>query len=304
MLKILDEIIHLAYSGKVPRDSPQALLLKRAWESLRRNAEFRSDCDTILSSETAKVQDLKKRHQEKWGVALINWKRSFDEIAGETALIQLDPNNTFDDLYRRLYGDTFYGEDRVVQCAAFNHLYKLLDRKAFHWLSAVARGHVKERPPVGILSDGAPISSQVQLTIDIDKNPIAILYKVQLIIRALREARVQAGKADSISPRIKQQLQTLESNLDADLVGDGRRDFAHDDEVFQIWDLWQERKVDSQIAQQLWPEEYRKVGGRDTATGEKSPIIQRVSNCKTRAKQWIERYAEQIKDENVTVTPL
>ena len=303
MLRV-DGRIYLAYSGKVARDSPQALLLKRAWESIRRNAEFREGCQHITSSCTTVLQHRKGEFRQKWGVALIEPAKSFDEIVGEATSISLDEPLTFNDMYRRLYGDTFFGEDRVVQCDELNYLYGLLRPSDFQCLSAIARGQTPYEAPLRMLQRGAPANSKIHLTIDVDENPIAILYKVQFLIRTLREARVQAGKADSISLRIKQQLERLESKLDADLVGDGRRDFAQDDEVFQVWDLWQERKTDSHIAQHLWPEQYREIGGRDTATGDKGPLIQRVSNYKTRAKQWIERFAELIKDENVTFTPL
>ncbi len=216
-----DGSLYLAYSGEVPRNSPKARLLKRAWESLRRNAEFRRDCQCIAASDGPHLQTRKGQFLQKWGVALTTPGRSFDEVVGDAETIQLDAPDSFNDLFRRLYGDSFYGEDRVVQCEEFNRLYHAFGQEAFQRLSAIARGQTLYDAPLKTLQRSPPDESTIHLTIDVDQHPIAILYKVQFIIRALREARVQAGKADPIERRVVQQLQTLEDRLDSDLVGDG-----------------------------------------------------------------------------------
>jgi hypothetical protein len=285
----VDGKVYLAYSGEVSRDSSQARLLKRSWESIRRNAEFKQDCQSMSI----------ERFTKKWGVRITNPKRSFDEIVREAERIKLDDSNTFNDMYRRLYGDSFYGTDRVVQCDEFNILHGTLSPNDFQRLSAIARGQIQYDAPLHTIERDAPAQSKIHLTINVDENPIAILYKVQFIMRALREARTQAGKIKPMPDRIKQQLRTLEETLDADLIGDGKRDFQHDDEVFRVWDLLEEGKSDSQIAKQLWPDEYRRVGGRDTATGEKGPLIQRVHRYKVKAKHWIQRFTEVVQGENV-----
>jgi hypothetical protein len=221
MLRI-DGKIYLAYSGEVSRDKPQALLLKRAWESLRRSVEFRQDCQRV--ADAAFSRQIKQQFVHKWGVALTDAAKSFNEIVGDAVTIQLDDSDRFNDMYRRLYGDSFYGEDRVVQCDEFNLLYNLMTRKEFEHLSAIARGQTVWNAPLETLQRGSPDRPNIHLSIDVDENLIAILYKVQFIIRALQEARVQAGKAAPIAGRVMQQLRTLEEKLDADIVDDGGGD--------------------------------------------------------------------------------
>ena len=161
------------------------------------------------------------------------------------------------DVYRRLYGDSFYKEDRVVQCEEYNRLYNLFSQDDFQRLTAAAR---EQRQFEGLTHIAVP--QQIRVTIDVDENPIVILYKIKLLICVMREARVLQGLAQSLPRRIKQQLQTLESKLDADLVGDLKRNFRHDDEIFQVWDHSKGARSDSQIAQDVWPDEYQAIGGR------------------------------------------
>jgi len=273
--------------------------LKRAWESLRRSTEFQEDCHIVTASASHEKENKKHSFHKKWGVRVFDCQKSFADISGETATIQLDDPTSFDDLYRRLYGDSFYGQDRVVRCEQLNLLYGLLGPADFQRLSEIARGQKAYDAPLPTLQRHPPEQSKIQLTIDVDENLIAILYKVQFVLRAIREARVQAGKAEAIPDRVKQRLKTLEETLDGNLVGDGRRDFRQDDEIFRVWDLTQEGNSDSQIARKMWPDEYRRVGGRDTATGEKGPVIQRVHRFKARAKEWIQRFSEVVKDKDV-----
>ena len=53
-----------------------------------------------------------------------------------------------------------------------------------------------------------------------------------------------------------------------------------------VWDLREEGLIDTQIAQKLWPEEYKEDGGRDTCT--KGSLIQRVYDYKDAADKLIE----------------
>lgn len=295
MLRI-DGKIYLAYSGTVRRNSIPACFLKRAWESLRRNAEFVGDCERVRLSPA-----LQRRFTRKWGVALTAPKTAFDEIVGDTDVVKLDDSETFDDMFRRLYGDSFYEPDRVVQCNALDHLYGLIHRQDFERLSAIARGTVTYNAPLDTLRRHSPEQSRIEMTIDVDQNPIAILYKVQFIIRTLREARAQAAKAEPLSRRIKQQLKTLEKKLDCDLLTGGKRNFKNDDQVFMVWDCAKERKSDTEIAKIIWPDEYLVFGGRDTATGDKGRLVQRVHHYKARAAKWIQQFGDIIKDRRVVL---
>ncbi len=177
----------------------------------------------------------------KWGVALADPAKSFEDIVGGAAIVLLHDTNTFSDAYLRLYGDTIYGEDKVVQCDQYHNLYHLLGAEDFKRLSSIATGQSTHSGPIETLQDGSSIPRQIHLSIDVDQNPVAILYKIQLIIRALREARALAGKTPHLAPRTKQQLAGIAEQLD--LVGDGRRDFSKDDTTFRVWDLSQEGKT-------------------------------------------------------------
>jgi hypothetical protein len=55
-----------------------------------------------------------------------------------------------------------------------------------------------------------------------------------------------------------------------------------------VWDLRKEGLTDTQIAQRLWPDEYATNGGRDSATGDKGSLIQRVYDYESAATKLIE----------------
>jgi hypothetical protein len=54
-------------------------------------------------------------------------------------------------------------------------------------------------------------------------------------------------------------------------------------DYLEVWELWQKGHSDNEIAGKLWRDEYEKTGGRDTGTGEKSPLNQKVYDHKNRA---------------------
>src|SRR5215831_9682145 len=55
-------------SDLVPRNSREALLLKRIWESLRRDKEFRKDCRWLKSSgSTTERKQREREFNNKWG---------------------------------------------------------------------------------------------------------------------------------------------------------------------------------------------------------------------------------------------
>lgn len=288
-----DGRIYLPYSGKVPRDSPQALLLKRVWESLRRNGEFLNDyqVDQVLRLEVPRSD--KQRVEQKWGVAWPAANKSFQEIVGQEESIVLDDPNCFNDMYLRLYGDSFYGEDRVVQCHEFQRLCDSLSQNDRNRLIAIARG--EEAVTLGALSEGAPHESTIHLTIDVDQNPIATLYKVQIILRSLRQARVAAGSATPLDARIEQQLATFSKKLDADIVGDGRRAFRLDDDVFKVWDLSHVGKSHDEIAREVWPAQHRRDRGVRNVIRDRTAIGAKVRRYKQQAEAWIEIFSGLIK---------
>ena len=55
-----------------------------------------------------------------------------------------------------------------------------------------------------------------------------------------------------------------------------------------VWDLREDGLTDTQIAQKLWSDEYTTNGGRDSGTGEKGSVIQRVYDYENAVKELIE----------------
>jgi hypothetical protein len=55
-----------------------------------------------------------------------------------------------------------------------------------------------------------------------------------------------------------------------------------------VWDLRREELTDTQIAQRLWPDEYATNGGRDSGTGDKGSLIQRVYDYYDAVKKLID----------------
>jgi len=55
-----------------------------------------------------------------------------------------------------------------------------------------------------------------------------------------------------------------------------------------VWDLRAEGLSDTQIAEELWPEDYERIGGRDSTTGEKGSLMQRVHDHEKAAQKLID----------------
>ena len=59
-------------------------------------------------------------------------------------------------------------------------------------------------------------------------------------------------------------------------------------DYLKVWDLREEGLTDSQIAQKLWPDDYAADGGRDSGTGDKGALIQRVYDYESAAQRLID----------------
>jgi len=87
------------------------------------------------------------------------------------------------------------------------------------------------------------------------------------IKRALRQAF--HDRRNQVSTRRRRRLDKLDSYL-------------------AVWDLRREGLSADEIAPKLWPTEYTKKGGRDSAAGDKGPLIQRVYDYEQAAQKLIE----------------
>lgn len=73
-----------------------------------------------------------------------------------------------------------------------------------------------------------------------------------------------------------------------DVLSKSRLQIQKYPEYLQVWDLWQKGLTDTQIAKKLWPEEYARGMGRDSHTGEKGLLMQRVYDHRHAAQQLID----------------
>jgi hypothetical protein len=131
--------------------------------------------------------------------------------------------------------------------------------------------------------------------IDVEANPDAIAQAVVQDVLLLRRVRDMRGLSRRPLSR-----RTITKWIRADLTPvkpwEGTRDdFAQDDEVFQVWDLKQQKKTDMEIAKIVWPSKYKCGNGRDTKTGDKGLLAQRVHDYKERADTWITDYPKQVR---------
>jgi len=55
-----------------------------------------------------------------------------------------------------------------------------------------------------------------------------------------------------------------------------------------VWDHRQEGLTDSQIAEKIWPKDWKRIGGRDSSIGVKGPLIQRVHDHERAAQKLID----------------
>src|SRR5262249_16210098 len=55
-----------------------------------------------------------------------------------------------------------------------------------------------------------------------------------------------------------------------------------------VWDLRKDGLTDTAIAQRIWPDEYAAIGGRDSGTGDKGALIQRVYDYESAAQRLID----------------
>ena len=55
-----------------------------------------------------------------------------------------------------------------------------------------------------------------------------------------------------------------------------------------VWDLRKDGLTDTAIAQRIWPDEYSAIGGRDSGTGDKGALIQRVYDYESAAQRLID----------------
>lgn len=280
--------------------------VKRAWEALRRNGEFRDDCMHVRDSrrdQEAFVTGF-KRFTEKWGVEWNDPDRSYDQVKssvrsyraseasihGETLAGEVftDIPVCFAFLLSRLQG---YSGPRhlIVQCQEENEMYETLQANTQRqW------NHMAQSEWVKHLGDWTP-SYKVHLTVDIEADPFEVANRVLNILPVLHDIRVMRGHSEPYGQQVKRKLNTR-TTLIGDPYDAGKRfDFGQDDDVFKVWDLKHQGKTDMEIAQKVWPSEYVRGKGRDTATGYKGPLAQRVHDYTQRAEKWIWDIPERVR---------
>jgi len=110
---------------------------------------------------------------------------------------------------------------------------------------------------------------------DADEPPIITAGDNEVVVvidtRSTREEIVNELKA-YLGPYLSKQRSQLKNYKD----------------YLAVWDLRERKFTADKIAPKLWPEEYKKVGGRDLKVGVKGPLIQRVYDHEKSAQKLIE----------------
>ncbi|MEE8112758.1 MAG: hypothetical protein V3T23_00245 [Nitrososphaerales archaeon] len=115
---------------------------------------------------------------------------------------------------------------------------------------------------VNSIEVGSTLYLSIDLTCDLPMESILATIK-----RALRQAF--HDRRNQVSTRRRRRLDKLDSYL-------------------AVWDLRREGLSADEIAPKLWPTEYTKKGGRDSAAGDKGPLIQRVYDYEKAAQKLID----------------
>lgn len=279
-------------------------LVKRTWEALRRNGEFRSDCmhvgDSCLSD--GEIAMRFKRFTEKWGVECNDPDLSYEQIKAQVDSwqLQLDGQSKenvraaqpdipvcFVFLLSRLQG--YSGpRDLVVQCQEWEEMMEVLDAKT--------EGQLQDKPVErwwDVLGNWAP-PNKIHFTVDIEADPFTIAHRVLNDVALLRYVRARGRYSAPIPQRTFQKLQGVDG-YHSDPQQRARLDFAQDVAVWSVWDLKKQGKTDMEIAQKVWPTEYKRGKSRVTQTGDKGPLAQRVHDYHKRAKEWIKKYPKLVR---------
>lgn len=268
-------------------------LVKRTWEALRRNKEFYADCQQVGAPRLSDEEAAKrfKRFTEKWGVKCNDPDLSYDKIKTQVKSWQSQRDGQREEdvkatrpdipvcfvfLLSRLQG--YSGpRDTVVSCKEIEEMCAALDANAPRW------GQMTPDQWREYRGDWAPPDT-IHFTISLDADPLTVRDRVFDDLMILRYMRY--GASSAVSRRVFQVAQGIDG-YDRDPQEGKRHDFAQDDQVWQVWDLKQQNKTDMEIAQIVWPAECQRGKGRDTKTGDKGPLAQRVHDYHQRAKEWI-----------------
>ena len=170
------------------------------------------------------------------------------------------------DIYVRLSG--YSGEvDRVVRCEeAADIIAKVKEYTGSNPLPPVSQWH-------NILQGRWNPPKFAHFVIDIEAPTRDILKRVESVVDSLRILRIRMGFTSYKSD-------------------EKRYHFDDDDENFRVYDLFQppEDKTADEIIKIMWPEEYKNLGGRNTETSDKGPLIQRAYDKRDSVKEWINYY--------------
>lgn len=263
-------------------------LVRRAWEAVRRNPEFRKDCQGLIQMDGEEHEITFTRFKEKWGVAVTDPDYSYEDVKnvsttmkeahGSVAAREKDKDSIPDipmhlsELDNRLSG--FSGDiNRTVHCEEeLGVISSIRDR--MKETGQASFPSVDQWP--NLLKGRWNPSRYAHLTIDIEAPIKDILKEVESTIKSLFVLRLFMGFT---SPRDEKK----------------RYHFDDDEENFKVYDLFEQDKTADEIIKLMWPEEYKRYGGRDTKIAEKGRLIQRAYNKRERITEWIKEYSNLIK---------
>ena len=191
--------------------------VKRAWQALRRNGEFRADCMHVddLSLSAEQFDTRFKRFTEKWGVAYSDPDRSYEQVKGSTTSYRSSEaqihgealaNEIFPDIPKcfvfllgRLQG--YSGpKDMIVQCKEEDEMHDILEANTQGQWNGMPAGEWMNH-----LGRWAP-PDKVHLTIDVEADPFEIVNCVLDLIVTLHDVRAKQGFTDPYGQQVTRKL--------------------------------------------------------------------------------------------------
>jgi len=309
-----------SYGSKYQRE-----LLKVVWEAVRRSDEYRDDCEKIaqafrqagigevsllpLENLPPEFQEMWNDFKQRWGCEPLPPNLSFDEVEAKLNRLYAQTRKATPKIQKglkhRKVHEALWQKGRpqgsiipLELAGMYNRLqgYDAKQPKPVRCLEAerdeesikkfMGSGPYEKPPDPSKLAqylnsqEGWP-PREINFTIDLDAaTEKDILASVRKEVRYYQGVRKKLG------------LSPAQPRYHLDKYSD----------YFKVLDMFEKRKLTAdKIAQLMWPNEYKRYGGRTYRTAEKSKLIQRAYDHNDRATEIIKDMVDKVRDKEIKI---
>lgn len=300
----------------------QKELLKIGWEAVRRSEEYRDDFQKIdqacsragigelslIDSLPPEIQKMWRAFREKWGCDPLPPGLSFDEIKKRLDRLYAQKKKATPKIKKGLrhwkaYEDTWqigrpHGFSIPLQ---FVRMYNRL--QGYNLKQQPVRCLERERDDKSIQKFMGPDPHEKPP----DRRKLAryLLNQKDWPLKKINfTIDLDAASEEEILDRVKKEVRYYQGVRKKVRLSPARpRYHLHlYQDYFKVYDMFKKGgKKGDEIAPAMWPGEYKRLGGRDTQTGEKSALIQRAYAYRDGAKEIIERMVDITKEKAIKI---